>query len=167
MRREPEACSIIVLEEKDASAVAALEAACFSSSWSVEQYATVLRSMDAGRRTGADANRQPFLILGLRGDSGLLGYISLGVQHAAAEAEIYNIAVAGEQRNRGLGRRLLLAALERMAGAGIARVFLEVRTGNAPALALYAACGFTECGRRKGYYPDTGEDALVLCRDLP
>jgi ribosomal-protein-alanine N-acetyltransferase len=51
--------------------------------------------------------------------------------------------------------------------SGCARALLEVRAGNVAALALYARAGFQECGRRKRYYADTDEDALVLCRDLP
>ena len=48
---------------------------------------------------------------------------------------------------------------------GIGRTVLEVRAGNAPALGLYRSSGFVQCGRRTAYYADTGEDALVLCRD--
>jgi ribosomal-protein-alanine N-acetyltransferase len=43
---------------------------------------------------------------------------------------------------------------------------LEVRPSNAPARALYEAFGFEVVGRRRGYYADTGEDAILLARDL-
>ena len=65
-------------------------------------------------------------------------------------------------RRRGLGRRLLLLALQAGRKMGMQKAILEVREGNAPALALYRASGFVRTGRRPRYYADTGEDALIL-----
>jgi ribosomal-protein-alanine N-acetyltransferase len=81
------------------------------------------------------------------------------------EAELLRIAVAPAERGRGIARRLLAAGLERLRAAGVASCFLEVRPGNASALAVYRALGFELCGRRRSYYRD-GTDALVLRRDL-
>jgi ribosomal-protein-alanine N-acetyltransferase len=78
------------------------------------------------------------------------------------ELEILNLAAAPEWRNRSCGTRLLRFALRMAAKMGIGRAVLEVRSGNAPALALYKGQGFTQVGRRRGYYRDCGEDALVL-----
>jgi len=83
------------------------------------------------------------------------------VRAAAGEAEILTIAVVPAARRRGLGAALLAAALQGAVLRGAAEMFLEVAEGNAAALALYAAAGFTEVGRRHRYYAD-GEDALVL-----
>ena len=44
-------------------------------------------------------------------------------------------------------------------------MLLEVRRGNVEAAALYESCGFETIGVRRGYYPDTGEDALVMLRE--
>lgn len=76
------------------------------------------------------------------------------------ETQIHEIAVAASARRRGLGRQLV-AALCAACGGGPA--LLELRASNAPALALYEACGFEIVGRRSGYYPD-GEDALLMTR---
>ena len=84
---------------------------------------------------------------------------------AADEAEVLTLAVFPASQRRGLGRRLLLAALDRAQAHGAARMFLEVAWDNIPALSLYAGAGFTQVGRRPGYYPGGG-DALVLRRDL-
>ena len=160
--------TLFVLKEKDAMELAALEAACFSTAWSAEQYAKLLRAVEAA---GAAFERRrtlpPFYVLGIGSNDGLAAYISLGLHQAAEELEIYNIAVDMSQRQRGLGKSLLEYALRTAAGFGLSRAVLEVRVSNTPALALYAATGFVECGRRKGYYADTGEDALVLARNLP
>jgi ribosomal-protein-alanine N-acetyltransferase len=162
--------SIFPLKEKDASELAALEAACFSSAWSGEQYARLLRGVEeALTRAAASArgNCPPFLVIGARAPTGrLAAYISLGLHSASGEMEIYSIAVHGDFRRQGLGRTLLERALDIGKGLDLTRALLEVRTGNAAALALYFSVGFCRRGRRKAYYADTGEDALVLSREL-
>ena len=94
------------------------------------------------------------------------GGFALG-QVMADEAELLTIAVAPEDRRRGLGHRLLAAFLTDCAARGAATVFLEVDAGNVPALALYHSAGFLEAGRRRAYYhaPNgISTDALVLRR---
>ncbi len=80
---------------------------------------------------------------------------------AADEADILTIAVAPEAQRRGLGRVLLLAALDEAARRGAKSMFLEVSVTNDAASALYLSCGFTQVGRRRGYYAGGG-DALVM-----
>jgi ribosomal-protein-alanine N-acetyltransferase len=87
--------------------------------------------------------------------------------HVVDEMEILNIAVRPELRRRGLGARLLGLALGICAEMGVRLAALEVRTGNAPALALYARFGFVRVGLRRGYYADTGEDAVLMNLELP
>ena len=158
--------SIVMLKAKDAASLAALEVACFSTAWSEERYAALLNADDA--LPGDPALLPRFCVFGLRTrDARLDAYISLGMHHAAGEVEIYNIAVRETRRQRGYGRRLLIHALREAALSGCVRALLEVRASNTAALALYASAGFQECGRRKRYYTDTDEYALVLCRDLP
>ena len=84
---------------------------------------------------------------------------------AADEGEIITLATLPAMRRRGLGGRLLGAALAEMAMSGARRAFLEVAAGNAPAIALYEKHGFSRAGLRKRYYaaPHGGrEDALVM-----
>lgn len=162
---DTDAYSIFTLKEKDAPALAALEAECFSSFWNKEHYAALLSAAEPA----SPPHRPPsFCVYGLRrGKIGLDAYISLGLHLSSGEVEIYNIAVREQCRRLGFGKKLLVHALRQAALAGFTRALLEVRTGNTAALALYTGAGFRECGRRKRYYADTGEDALVLTRTLP
>lgn len=119
--------------------------------WSAEQYASCL-----------DSPR--FAVWGVKLDGVVRAYVSAAV--VPPEIEIFNIAVDPELRGRGIGKLLLGALLREMAGKGIERAYLEVRPSNTPARALYGSFGFVTAGLRRGYYPDNGEDALILCLDL-
>jgi [ribosomal protein S18]-alanine N-acetyltransferase len=89
---------------------------------------------------------------------------------AADECEILWIVVAPDWRRRGIGRRLLQAALAQAAVLEAQTAYLEVAEANRAAVALYDAEGFLPCGRRPGYYagaPDGGLcDALILKKVL-
>lgn len=91
------------------------------------------------------------------------------VRRILDEAELMLVAVVPEARGRGLGRRLLDAAMTGARLRGARKLFLEVRDGNIAAAALYRSAGFVEVGRRKDYYTGTtGErfDAVTMQRDL-
>jgi ribosomal-protein-alanine N-acetyltransferase len=78
------------------------------------------------------------------------------------EAELETIAVVRDWQRRGWARELFAALAGELRQAGAAEVMLEVRVSNLPALALYGALGFTESGRRRGYYSDPVEDAVLM-----
>lgn len=80
----------------------------------------------------------------------------------APEGEIYRIAVDKEYRARGIGYRLLSYGLKTERGRGLETVFLEVRSKNAPAIALYSSYGFRKIGVRKGYYKNPDDDAIIM-----
>jgi len=85
----------------------------------------------------------------------------------AGEAELLTLAVAPQERRKGLGLALLAAFDDSARAAGAESGFLEVAAANVPARALYKAAGWREVGVRRGYYrlPDGGtDDALVLSR---
>jgi ribosomal-protein-alanine N-acetyltransferase len=140
----------------DLEAVVAAERRCFTDPWSAQSIATLF---------------EPAMIVGLIGervgppsegsDRGRLsGYFfarSLG-----PEAEILNLAVVPEHRQRGLGRLLLECGLSRLRERAVESVFLEVRASNQIAQALYRAQGFHLVGVRAHYYAKPVEDALVL-----
>ena len=90
------------------------------------------------------------------------------IRVAGPEAEILALAVAPDHRRHGIGRRLIDAAVDDCAHAGVEKLFLEVAVPNDAARALYAGCGFRQVGHRPDYYRGIGiaVDALVLMRDL-
>lgn len=81
---------------------------------------------------------------------------------AADEVHVIDLAVAPEARRGGLGRALLDAVIADARTADARLLLLEVRAGNAPALALYRSAGFFEHGVRRAYYSDNGEDAVEM-----
>lgn len=88
--------------------------------------------------------------VGVGGET-ILGYA--GLDHSGDTADVMTITIAPEGRRRGLGRLLLDVLVERTRARGEHHLLLEVRADNAPALALYAAAGFTTLTTRRRYYP--------------
>jgi ribosomal-protein-alanine N-acetyltransferase len=95
-----------------------------------------------------------------REEGRIVGYICLW--EVADELHVTNVAVHPDVRRRGIARALLESVFARARAAGSRMVLLEVRPSNTEALALYESFGFRVVGRRRGYYYDTGEDALVM-----
>jgi len=90
----------------------------------------------------------------------IVGYIIF--YSVDVEGHIMNLAVAPSERRRGYGRQLLTHALAFFKEQGATECYLEVREHNENAQRLYSLFGFEVIGRRKKYYPETGEDALVM-----
>ncbi len=86
----------------------------------------------------------------------------------ADEGSINHVAVEPAREGRGVGRALVLAAMEIMRDERMRVCLLEVRESNAAARGLYRSLGFRVDGRRRGYYPAAGgrEDALLMSRPL-
>jgi ribosomal-protein-alanine N-acetyltransferase len=80
----------------------------------------------------------------------------------AAELHINNVAVRPESHRRGIAAQLLTAVLREGRRNGAHLAFLEVRAGNAAAQGLYLRCGFQVTGRRRRYYNQPVEDALLM-----
>ena len=78
------------------------------------------------------------------------------------EYEVHTIGVDPAYQGRGIGRRLLDELLK-FADGGV--VYLEVRTDNEPAIALYRSAGFDQVGLRRRYYRVSGADAYTMRRD--
>jgi len=100
----------------------------------------------------------------LRDDDRVVAYLCLW--EIGDELHVTNIAVHPGLRRRGLARRLLGAILDDGRARGLRAVTLEVRPTNDEARTLYESFGFRVVGRRRGYYYDTGEDALIMESDL-
>ena len=136
----------------DAPAIAEiLRDSAEAAQWPPGSYAKLAES-PGGLVLVCDASGQP------------VGFVA--ARQAADEAEILNIAVHGDLRGKGIASALLLAALDEFRRSAIARVFLELRESNLPALALYNRHGFTPSGRRKAYYHHPTEDAISMLRKL-
>jgi ribosomal-protein-alanine N-acetyltransferase len=78
------------------------------------------------------------------------------------EAELRNMAVAPAHQRQGVGRALLAEGRSRLREEGVRQIYLEVRASNLPAQRLYYSAGFSLRSRRRDYYNDPLEDALVL-----
>ncbi|MCB0828188.1 MAG: ribosomal protein S18-alanine N-acetyltransferase [Solirubrobacterales bacterium] len=134
----------------DLPAVSALERRSFTSPWSPGMFVLEMSKAGSVSLAADEAGR-------------ITGYVVLTRFDLAWH--LMNVAVAPEGRRRGLATRLIEAALARIPAGS--PVTLEVRPSNVPAIALYESLGFRARGFRKGYYPDTGEDALVMWRGDP
>lgn len=139
------------LDASHAARIARLEAAYFPTPWSEKQVATGLAS-------------ERYHISGVLAGGEVLGYLAWFT--AADEAEIVNLLVVPAARRQGLGRCILTHVLQSCHVKGIRYLYLEVRETNAPAIALYASCGFARCGVRPQYYPDTLEAAVLMRCDM-
>ena len=82
------------------------------------------------------------------------------------EMSILRIAVSPKWRNLGIASWLLDKCFKMSRDKGVTSVFLEVRESNSAATALYDKQGFISVGKRPAYYPETGEDAVVLMKKL-
>lgn len=78
------------------------------------------------------------------------------------ELHVATIATHPDFRRQGIGKKLLLYALQSAREEGVVRSFLEVRESNKIAFQMYKNFGFVEDGRRKEYYKDNGEDAILM-----
>jgi ribosomal-protein-alanine N-acetyltransferase len=90
-----------------------------------------------------------------------IGYIILYT--VADEAHILNIAIHQSHRRQAHASSLLQYVLDYFERKNVHQFFLEVREGNLSAISLYGRFGFEKIGRRKKYYTETNEDALVMC----
>jgi [ribosomal protein S18]-alanine N-acetyltransferase len=95
----------------------------------------------------------------------LVGYAGIAVvgTRRDAEASVHTIGVDPAWQGRGIGRALLRGLLD-VADELRAPVYLEVRTDNAAAIALYKAHGFATIGMRRKYYQPSGADAFTMAR---
>jgi tRNA threonylcarbamoyladenosine biosynthesis protein TsaB len=142
---------ITIADLTAAPVLAALHAECFSAPWSADEFAA-LTGMPGARALIARAGGEPAGFLLARA--------------AAGEVEVLTIGTRPGFRRKGIARALMEALVEWAQAAAGSVLFVEVAKGNMAARALYGALGFGEAGRRQGYYA-SGEDALILRRDLP
>lgn len=139
------------MADADASAVAAIEAS-FPSPWTKGQ---ILKTIQ-------DRNGVSLVAESSLGD--ITGWCT-GVA-VAVEGELYKIAVARTWQRQGIATCLQKVFVDQLGCAGIQQIFLEVRAGNHSALTFYQGSGWKIQGKRKQYYTDPVDDALLLVRYL-
>ena len=130
--------------------IAELEKICFSDPWSERSIASELD------------NKLAFWLIAAEGDR-VAGYI--GSQTVLDETDMMNVAVHPDFRRQGIAEALVNALVEHLKNMGSHCLTLEVRASNAPAFALYEKLGFVEIGRRRNYYRNPREDALILRKE--
>ena len=138
---------IRTMQKGDVAAVAALEAQIFPMPWSAAGFADTLP-------------REDVIFLVAYEQDELLGYV--GIYCTLDEGEITNVAVAPAARRRGIARALLTELKQQLACRNVARIVLEVRVSNEPAIRLYEQLGFSVLGVRKNFYEKPTEDAYIM-----
>jgi ribosomal-protein-alanine N-acetyltransferase len=149
----------------DLDTVLEIERASFTSPWSRRAFLHELEQNRVAdcwvvRDEAADGGPPG----GRRSSGRVLGYLC--VWAIADEVHVTNLAVDPAWRRQGVAHHLLGTLLEYYRGRGAVKAILEVRPANLGARRLYEAFGFHEVGLRRGYYFDTGEDALLLEANL-
>ncbi|MEE3362620.1 MAG: ribosomal protein S18-alanine N-acetyltransferase [Anaerovoracaceae bacterium] len=139
-----------VAESGDAERIAEIDRACFSAPWSLDAF-----------RTELGENRVAFYLAGEIAGR-VEGYA--GLWWLGDEGHITNVAVHPDFRGNGIATCLLDCLIDFCEQEGITAFTLEVRPSNENAIKLYEKFAFHKIGRRKKYYDDNGEDALIMWR---
>ncbi len=145
----PDNFTIRTLGYSDLPQVIGIERRSFTTPWSLAMFVLELSKPSGLCLAAVDAQ-----------DGQLLAYLILSRYDTVWH--LMNIAVDPSRRRRGIAHGLLEQMIER--GGPEEQYTLEVRTSNAPAIALYQRFGFLAAGTRPRYYRDTGEDAVIMWR---
>lgn len=144
---------IVPMTAAHLDAVADLEKICFPEDpWSRRIFEETL------------SNENTTSLLALAEDGTVWGYLFFSA--VLDEGDVDNIAVAPEARRQGVASALLEEFHRYGREHGLAGLFLEVRPSNTGAAALYEKLGYREVGRRKNYYLDPKEDAIMMKLEL-
>jgi ribosomal-protein-alanine N-acetyltransferase len=139
---------LVPMQRRHLRGVLRIEEGAYPRPWSLSLFRSELALQD-----------QRTYLVALR-DGRVVGYG--GVMYVLPDAHVTTIAVDEALRRQGIGTRLLLVLCRAAVDKGATALTLEVRASNEAAQALYRRFGFAPAGVRKGYYADTGEDALVM-----
>ena len=134
----------------DIPQIVELEKRCFSLPWTAEQLAGQIK----------DAQHE--FIAAISPDGTVLGYV--GMMYVLDEGYISNVATDLPWRRQGIADALIGRLCAICEGLRLSFVSLEVRAGNAPAVALYEKHGFAPVGLRKNYYERPREDAVIMTK---
>lgn len=142
---------IVKMTPEHVSQIAQLEEICFGTeAWSEKSVAAELE------------NELSLWLVALDGDR-VTGYV--GSQTVLDETDMMNVAVHPDCRRQGLAEALVTELVASLQENGSRWLMLEVRASNEPAIRLYEKMGFAEVGRRRNYYRNPREDALILRKE--
>ena len=142
---------IVKMNESHVPQIAELEKLCFNDPWSVNSIASELD------------NRLSFWLVAVENDC-VLGYI--GSQTVLGETDMMNIATHPDHRKQGIAAALIEALIAGLKERGSHSLMLEVRASNEAAISVYRRLDFVEVGKRKNYYRNPKEDALILRKEF-
>jgi ribosomal-protein-alanine N-acetyltransferase len=142
---EREAIKIRPLGYGDLPSVISIERRSFPTPWSLAMFVLELSKPDG-------------ICLAVEAEEGLIGYLVCARYDEVLH--LMNVAITPEHRRKGIARALIARLFEEAGPA--ARYTLEVRVSNRAAIAMYENFGFRSAGRRRRYYHDNGEDALIM-----
>jgi len=142
------------MSEADLDEVLAIEAASFKNPWVRKAFLAEIKG----------PNAYAWVVRDEAGPEKVAGYVCFW--EMAEKVHLLNLCVAPDYRRRTLGRLLVdfVVSWARMRAKN--KVVLEVRQGNEAALILYQGHGFRRAGLCRGYYSDTGEDAILMDMEL-
>lgn len=143
---------IRAMSSRDVDSVLAIEESIFPTPWPRECF-----EREAGSEQGG-------LSRVALSDGRVIGYVVSWI--VADELHIGNLAVTKVRRGAGIGTELVRASLEEAVRQGVRFATLEVRASNDGAIRLYERFGFRQVAMMKRYYPDNGEDAVVMMAGL-
>ena len=139
------------MRSADLPQVMLIEFATFTMPWSEATFRGLLRRKDSD-----------LIVADMKGE--IAGYAVFWA--VMDQGELGNVAVDDDHRGKGIGSKLIEAIMQRAYERGVKEIFLEVRKSNVRAQDLYKTFGFSEVGRRKNYYLEPLEDALVMKKEL-
>lgn len=145
--------SIELMKLEDVPAVMEVDTGSFPAPWTKEIYEQELIENDFAH----------YFVMKTE-DGIIIGYVGLWI--IFDDAQITNIAVHQQYRGKKIGEKLFGFALAYAFQRGAQKLSLEVRPSNTVAKNMYRKFGLQEGGVRKNYYPDNGEDALVMWVNL-
>ena len=135
------------MRQSDAEEIAMIEEMTFAMPWSRKDF-------------WAEAiNENAIYVVGII-DEKIVAYA--GAWISFEEAQVTNVAVHPDYRGKGFGTELFARLIEEVKLNGVTAITLEVRPSNKAAIRLYEKFGLQSVGRRKGYYIDNNEDALIM-----
>jgi len=139
------------MAESDLDTVSTIEREVFEDPWSLDAFKT-------------DLNNKMAWPMVAEFEKKVVGYSNIYI--VAGEVQIGNFAVAPGFRKRGVGKKLMNVIFEKANENKCHTVFLEVRESNLPAMELYKSYGFVSAGKRKDYYSNPRENAIIMVKEM-